>query len=107
MTIAGDLLRDIKNLSGLLERAQGELENGTLIDLEPLEPRVEDICQRVAQLPAGEGETIRPRLLALIDDLGRLGKTIENRMTELKDVLGQAADRNRALDAYNRGNPGQ
>lgn len=107
MTIAGDLLRDIKNLSGLLERAQSELENGTLIDLEPLEPQVEDICQRVGQLPAGEGETVRPRLQALIDDLGRLGTTIETRMAELKGAIGQAGDRNRALGAYTRSGSGQ
>lgn len=107
MTIAGDLLRDIKELSGLLERAESELENGTLIDLEPLEPRVEDICTRVARLPAGESETVRPRLAALIDDLGRLGAAIETRMAELKDVLAQSGDRNRALEAYNRSGSGQ
>lgn len=106
MTAAGDLLRDIKTLTGLLEQAHSELETGNLIDLGPLEPQVDEICHRVAQLPAGEGETIRPRLLALIDDLGQLGALIEARMTELKDVLGQA-ERNRARSAYARGDSGQ
>jgi len=106
MTAAGDLLRDIKTLTGLLARAQSEIESGNLIDLGALEPQVDEICQRVGQLPAGEGETIRPRLLALIDELGRLGALIEARMAELKDVLGQA-ERNRARSAYARGDSGQ
>lgn len=107
MTIAGDLLRDIKTLSGLLEEARGELDNGATIDLDPLQPQVEDICQRAARLPAGEEETIRPRLLALIDELNRLGAALEARVADLKDMLEQAGDRGRALEAYKRGTPSQ
>jgi hypothetical protein len=107
MTIAGDLLRDIKTLSGLLEEVRSELDNGATIDLDPLQPQVEDICQRAAGLPAGEEETIRPRLLALIDELNRLGAALEARVADLKGLLDGTGDRSRALEAYKRGTPSQ
>ena len=45
---------------------------------------------------------MQPRLLALIDDLGRLGRSIERALTELKGEMGEIAGRRHAVTAYNK-----
>ncbi len=93
-------LETLGTLAGLISRARAELNTGGLVDLAPLESRVGALCKRLEGLPVEEGGDLRPRLLALIDDLGQLSDSIARRLEGLKRDLSDTAGRHRATRAY-------
>ncbi|MEE8507267.1 MAG: hypothetical protein V3S40_13740 [Kiloniellales bacterium] len=102
MNTARTISEDLQIIGGSVARAQAEVETGQVIDLSPLETEVEILCSRVQQLPADEGQSFRPRLLTLIDEFGRLARTIEQKLKELKGTLGETSDRRQAISAYGK-----
>ena len=102
MNTARPISEDLQIIGGSVARAQAEVEAGQVIDLRPLETEVEILCSRVQQLSADEGQAFRPRFLTLIDEFGRLARTIEQKLQELKGTLGENSDRRQAISAYGK-----
>ncbi len=95
-------MADLEALGGIIARAEAALAADTLVDISPLEGFIEDVCQRIEGLPAAEGRIVQPRLLALVDDFGRLGRSIEKKMAELNSQMGETTGRQRAVSAYTK-----
>ena len=61
---------------------------------------VEEACAGLAALPAAERQDFKASLIALHDDLDRLGGEIRRRHSELKRELGELSAQKRARSAY-------
>ncbi len=102
MTSSAGILVELQALGGIIARAQADLASDSLLDLASLEDDIEDLCCRIEGLPAEDGRRLQPRLVAIIDDFGRLGRSIEAKMEELKSQIGDAAGRRLAHNAYSK-----
>lgn len=102
MTAGLGIMAELQAVGGVIARAEAGLAAGSLLDLAPLESLIDDLCRRIEGLPAAEGRKMQPKLLALIDDFGRLGGAIETKMAELKAEMGEAAGRRVAVSAYSK-----
>ena len=102
MTSSAEIMVELQALGGIIARAQAELAADSLLDLSSLEDDIEDLCCRIEGLPAEDGHYVQPRLVAIIDDFGRLGRSIEAKMEELKSQMGDAAGRRHAYSAYSK-----
>jgi hypothetical protein len=102
MTMRERAGRELRGLRGALARARADIEAGRRVDLDPLEARVADLCERIATLAAEEARGLRAPLLALSDDFGHLTRAIESRLDALKGELGGVAERRQAADAYHK-----
>ncbi len=100
MTSSAEILVELQALNGIIARAQADLAADSLLDLSSLEDDIEDLCCRIEGLPAEDGRCVQPRLVAIIDDFGRLGRSIEAKMEELKSQMGDTAGRRLAHNAY-------
>ncbi len=102
MTSSAEIMVELQALGGVIARAQAELAADSLVDLSSLEGHIEDLCCRIEGLPAEDGRCVQPRLVAIIDDFGRLGQSIEAKMEELKSQMGDTAGRRLAHSAYSK-----
>jgi hypothetical protein len=68
---------EMDKVSSLIGTAARLLDQGAMVDLAALEPKVRQICEAVACLDQDEGRPLRPGLEALIADLDRLAELIE------------------------------
>ena len=76
---------------------------GHQIDLSGLDQGVASLCGDIAALPADERRDFKPRLLALIDDLGRLVGQIETQHKKIATALTGVSSRRNAVSAYGKG----
>ncbi len=102
MNSSAGIMVELQALSGIIARAQAELAADSLLDLSSLEDDIDDLCCRIEGLPAEEGRRVPSRVVAIIDDFGRLGRSIEAKMEELKSQMGDASGRRRAHSAYSK-----
>ncbi len=101
MTSSAEIIVELQALGGMIARAQAELAADSLLDLSSLEDDIEDLCCRI-EGPAEDGRRVQSRLVAIIDDFGRLGRSIEAKMEELKSRMGDATGRRLAHSAYSK-----
>ncbi len=99
MSQNSDIMTDLDAVGGIVARAESELTAGVVVDLSPLENRVESLCARIESLPPGEGRPLQPKLLALADAFGRLGQSIETAMDDANAEVGEISERQRAASA--------
>jgi len=92
----------VQALSSIVARARAELEAGNLVDLTAIEEKVNELCAQAETLSPSDGSSLRPRLLALMDDFGHLSSDIEIRLEELKRELDETGGRQNALRAYGK-----
>lgn len=92
----------VQTLSGVIARARTEVEAGNLVDLTAVEAAVNELCGDATALSPSDGNSLRPRLLALMDDFGHLSRSIETRLVEIKRELGNTGGRQNALRAYGK-----
>ncbi len=102
MTSSAEIMVELQALGGVIARAQADLAADSLLDLSSLEGHIEDLCCRIEGLPAEDGRSLQPRLVAIIDDFGQLGRSIEVKMEELRGLMGDAAGRRLAHSAYSK-----
>jgi len=76
---------------------------GKSIDLTGLDQGVATLCGDIAALPVSERKDFKPRLLALIDELGRLVAEIETQHKEIAAALTGVSSRRNAVSAYGKG----
>ncbi len=93
-------MADLDAVGAIIARSEADLAAGAVLDLAPLEGHIEELCTRIEGLPPGDGRALQPKLLALADDFGRLGRSIEAMMGEVKAEMGQVSGRQRAASAY-------
>ncbi len=92
----------VQALSGVVARARAELDAGNFVDLTAIEIGVDELCAQATTLSPSDGKSLRPRLLALMDDFGYLSRAIEARLEDLKRELGNTGGRQSALRAYGK-----
>lgn len=95
-----EIMADLEALGGVIARAEADLEKGSVLDLSPLEGHIEALCARIEALPPGEGQGMQAKLLALADAFGRLGRSIEAMMNQVKTEIGEVSGRHQAASAY-------
>ncbi len=100
MSRSRELMADLDAAGGIIARTEAELAAGAVLDLAPLESHIQELCARIEGLPPGEGRALQPKLLKLADDFGRLGRSIEAMMSEVKAEMGEVSGRQRAASAY-------
>ena len=100
MSQNSEILADLDAVVGVVARAESELAAGAVLDLSPLESRIETLCARIENLPPGEARPLQAKLLSLADDFGRLGESIESAMNGAKAEMGEISGRQQAASAY-------
>lgn len=94
------ILADLNAVGGIIARAESDLLQGAMLDLSPLESHIETLCTRIESLPPGEGHPLQAKLLALADAFGRLSRSIEAAMDDVKSEIGEVSGRQQAASAY-------
>ena len=102
MSRSRELMADLDAVGDIIARTEADLAAGAVLDLAPLESHIQELCARIEGLPPGDGRALQPQLLALADDFGRLGRSIEAMMGEVKAEIGQVSGRQRAASAYGK-----
>ena len=102
MTATEEIAQDLRVLEGMVARARGQIAEGGVLELQPLEERVQALCGRVSALPPAEGQRFKPALLALLDELTTFGGQIEAGLEALSRELGQTGRRRHAVTAYGK-----
>lgn len=100
MTDIAALKEEIRQITGLVDAARRLVADGRMVELGRLEPRVEACCTRIRALPRAAAEEVRPVLMALLDEFGRLEQKMRKSQAEIAGQLGQAGMRRRAVTAY-------
>jgi hypothetical protein len=90
----------IEQISTMVEAARRLVMEGHLVDLRSLEARVETFCTALRNAPAETADQLRPAMLGLIDELGRLDAAVRASQTETAAKLGETLARRRAVTAY-------
>ncbi|SMF68128.1 hypothetical protein SAMN06265365_12416 [Tistlia consotensis] len=93
----------IDRIEARLAAARAALENDGTGDLEGLELEVSALSTDVAALPAQETTGLRPRLLALLDEINRLSADYRDGLERLARELGETGRRRQAVSAYHKG----
>lgn len=92
----------IDRIEGRLAAARAALEGGGLTSLDGLEADVAALRDMAASLPRGSAERLQPRLLALLDEIDRLGGQLRAGLDQLGRELGDSGKRREAVSAYAR-----
>jgi len=103
MTTADSILQDLEALDGVITRARRDIADGGVVDLAPLETRVNQLCAGIDSLQRDQAKGLQPRLLALLDDLDQLTGQIEAGLAALSAELGDHGKRREAVSAYAKG----
>ena len=87
----------------LVGTAKVLIADGSVVDLNGLDARVERICDALPSLPPTERDALKPALIALMDGLGGLAEAVKAQHATLADKLSAVAQGGRALGAYGAG----
>ena len=96
----GEIESEMAALSNRLRSARQSLGEGTIVDLEPIEQAVRKLCESIGVLPRADSQRLRPRALGLLEEINFLSEHLRSGLDELKQLLGAASERRRALSAY-------
>lgn len=100
-----DILRsDMETLAATLDDARAGVAAGDALDLTGMDERVGGLCAAVASLPRDEARALTIGLERLLDVLGALAATIDERRQAAAAEQEQTA-RRRAAAAYGRPAP--
>ena len=102
MSTRDTLVNEIESIGAVIRHARAALDAGQLIDVSPLEARVDKLCRSLAEVTAEDVAHLRNGVLALIDDFGQLAGMIDARLGDLRKDLAETSGRTRALSAYGK-----
>ncbi len=97
------IVEELQSLNDLVVAARGIVSAGRAIDLDPVQKEVERICDDIKQLPPRESANLKPALMSLIDDLGKLTEDMETCHAELKSQLENLASHSTVAATYAKG----
>lgn len=95
-----NLKRRLLAAANVVSEARLAVERGSFVDLKGLEAEADSICRELAEIPRGEGDGLKPALVALADDLDRLTQSLGAAHKQLAEEIGELANRRRAAKAY-------
>lgn len=87
-------------VSAVVCMARSLLADGKPVDLSSLETRVEALCRSLVAMPRDDREEIKPALIGLMDELGRLAETVRAQHAALAERLSTVVRGQRAAGAY-------
>ena len=91
---------ELQEAIGYIQAARHALEEGTHIDLKPLEKKIEVFCNSLEELPPERREPIKKKVISLLDDLDHLADELRSQYAEFGERLGKINVHHRALSAY-------
>ena len=94
------LLEDIARVSDVVAAARDLIDDGQIINIQPLEKEVGDLCARMTGLDAAAARKVQPVLLGLMEELNRLAETMGERHRELSGALRNLSQHGNAANAY-------
>lgn len=97
-----DVVRQLDQVQSIVSTARRLLAQGNSVDLAKLEARVEEFCAQVPTLPEETRKVIRPKMVALIDELNSLSREMKEQYEYLRQNLSELAVNRRAQAAYRR-----
>lgn len=100
MSQTADIRKGIEQISTMVDAARRLVAEGHLVDLRSLESRVAGFCAAINNVPSEAAVELRPLMLGLIDELGRLEAAVRQSQTETAAKLGETLARRRAATAY-------
>lgn len=100
---ATELRTRLLEAATLVGTAKSLIAEGSVVDLNGLDARVERICAELPSLPPSERDALKPALIALMDGLGGLAEAVRSQHGALAEKLSAVAQGSRALGAYGAG----
>jgi hypothetical protein len=100
MTEVAEIRRGIEQISTMVDAARRLVAEGHLVDLRSLETRVATFCSAIQNVSTDAAAQIRPVMLGLVDELGRLDAAVRQSQSETAAKLGETLARRRAVSAY-------
>lgn len=97
---SADIRTRLTEVSAVVCMARSLLADGKPVDLTSLETRVEGLCRSLVVLPRDDREEIKPNLVVLMDELGRLAETVRAQHAALAERLSTVVQGQRAAGAY-------
>jgi hypothetical protein len=102
MTEVAEIRRGIEQISTMVDAARRLVAEGHLVDLRSLETRVATFCSAIQNVSTDAAAQIRPVMLGLVDELGRLDAAVRQSQSE---TAGRSA--NAGFDDRGAGGPEQ
>ncbi len=102
MSGPNDIAAEMDAIGAVIKHARDRLIAGDLIDVSPVERRVETLCDGLEKLRDGEGASLRPALAALIDEFSQLAGLINTRLEGLRENLKLSGEGALAISAYSQ-----
>ncbi len=97
---AAEIRTRMTEVSAIACMARSLLDDGQPVDLSGLETRVETLCRELIALPGSAREEVKPDLIGLMDELGRLAETVRSHHAALAERLATVVRGQRAVGAY-------
>ncbi len=94
------IAEELQGLNDLVVAARDIVATGQTIDLAPVEQEVERICDDIKRLAPQQSANLKPALLSLIDDLGKLTEDMTACHAELKSQLENMASHSTVAATY-------
>lgn len=99
MDTEASLLEDMAKITDVVSAARELVDDGQIINLQPVENEVEQLCGRVTGLEAAAAKKVRPVLIGLMEELNRLAETMGERHCELAGALRALSEHGNAASA--------
>lgn len=102
MSESNDIAAEMDAIGAVIRHAHDRLMAGDLIDVSPVENRVETLCNGLEKLRHGEGAALRPALTALIAEFSQLAGLINTRLEGMRESLKLSGEDALAISAYSQ-----
>ncbi len=96
------IIQDINNLKNSVNGATNMLHQGQVMELEPVESRVQETCKSIAALNDNDRAAVRPHLLGLLDDMDKFYELLKTQHSELKEQIKKMNPQRQATQAYSK-----
>ena len=99
------ITQELQGLNDLVVAARDIVASGRVIDLDPVQKEVERICDDIKKLPLQESTNLKPAMVSLIDDLGKLTEDMQTHHDKLKSQLENLNSHGNVATAYAKSQP--
>lgn len=96
------VIQQLDAAAAIVAGARQVLADGRAVDLAGLDQRIAGLCEAARMLPEPAAGGLKPRLVALLDDVDRLAADVEAQRALLTKALGSLAARRHAVAAYGK-----
>ncbi|MFO0998097.1 MAG: hypothetical protein U1F33_15555 [Alphaproteobacteria bacterium] len=102
MTNIATMRTELQAIAGLIAASRAIMGDGRAVDLTGLDRRVGTFCQRMQSLGTQDAQSLKPGLIALIDDIERLRGDLNAQHDALGAELQRLGTGQKAVGAYSR-----